>query len=25
VGELPPGDIEDRENLDFLRGCLPES
>ena len=25
VGELPPGEIEDRENLDFLRGCLPES
>ena len=25
VGELPPGDIEDRENLGFLRGCLPES
>jgi len=25
LGELPPGDIEDRENLDFLRGCLPES
>ena len=25
VGELPPGNIEDRENLDFLRGCLPES
>jgi deoxyribonuclease IV len=25
VGELPPGDIKDRENLDFLRECLPES
>jgi len=25
VGELPPGDTEDMENLDFLRGCLPES
>jgi len=25
VGELPPGEIEDKENLDFLRGCLPES
>jgi deoxyribonuclease-4 len=25
VGELPPGEMEDRQNLDFLQGCLPES
>ena len=25
VGELPPGEMEDRRNLDFLQGCLPES
>ena len=25
VGELPPGETEDRQNLDFLQGCLPKS
>ena len=25
VGELPPGEMEDRQNLDFLQGCLPKS
>ncbi|NDB94635.1 MAG: deoxyribonuclease IV [Verrucomicrobia bacterium] len=25
IGELPPGEREDRENLEFLRGCLPST
>jgi len=25
IGELPPGEREDRENLKFLRGCLPST